>query len=476
MPQLKETSNTSVLYVLRELGRRAGADQDWIAQWRVKFTPGCVSLFPDPSSQAVIRFSFDPAKSPRRRELIRSSSNRYSWPTPPSQHVLQLLPDFVVNFEERASSGPLFQVEGSQSVTFRADVLTATLWTLSRAEEKDAVALDEHGRFSAPASIAYQNGFLERPIVDEYGLALRQALCTVVPGWKPMPPMLRAKISHDMDLLGIPRSLRTIAGHLYPRRRPDAFVQDMCSALGFGSTAYLRAVVDLAEMSRRRGLDSAFYWTASTRTTRWDAGYDLNHPAIRKTIEIFLDDGIEIGLHPAYETFGSQSRLDDELSRLRRYVGDRPIGGRQHYLRWNPSTWKSWETAGLAYDSSVGFADAIGYRAGTATPYHPWLLDDDRESGLLEIPLLVMDCTPIAYMRLGKDDALARISSIIDRCRLLGGVFTLLWHNTSIVEQPYRNLYPRILDLLSGTAMYDWRQDLRIASVPRVMGSTALTN
>ena len=43
---------------------------------------------------------------------------------------------------------------------------------------------------------------------------------------------------------------------------------------------------------------------------------------------------------------------------------------RQHYLRWRaPTTWQNWEDAGLDYDSTVGYADHVGFRAGTCYEY-----------------------------------------------------------------------------------------------------------
>jgi hypothetical protein len=287
--------------------------------------------------------------------------------------------------------------------------------------------------------------------------------------WTPLTPVMRLKLSHDIDLVGFPRSLRSTVGHVYPRRNPRAFFRDALSFIGKGAPAYLEAVVETARISRERGLDSAFYWKASARTP-WDSGYDPRHPHVRRVIEGLREQTFELGAHPAYGTFDNFQQLQAEVERLRQVVGPGPIGGRQHFLRWRPSTWTLWERAGLSYDSSLGFADAMGFRAGTAVPYHPWLIDEDRESALLEIPLIVMDCTPVEYMRLGTADTLAAIAALARRCEAVGGVFTLLWHNSSVIEEPYASLYPRILSLFPSTARYDWTEDLAMSPVPILIG------
>src|SRR5205807_6191871 len=103
-------------------------------------------------------------------------------------------------------------------------------------------------------------------------------------------------------------------------------------------------------------------------------------------IDWLQDQGVEMGVHPGYYTFLSPDQLLQEVQSVRTVLGKSPVGGRQHYLRWCPETWLHWERCGRAYDSTVGYADAIGFRAGTCIPYRPWLPALNREANLVEIP------------------------------------------------------------------------------------------
>jgi hypothetical protein len=468
MTSLPAMSRQATLYVVRELGRRAGAAPDWIAKWRVGFQDNFVTLYPLPDSQARLLFPYDPSKSAHLSELLKSPPSRYFWMDDPGTAAMETVRDFVVPFESSGGNIPLFASKGEDTIECQGDILSAALWTMARVEESVPGPGDAHGRFPASESVALRFGYLDRPIVDEYALAFRQALSSLVPGWSPPARLLRLKLSHDIDLVGLPRNLRSTVAHLYPRGIPRAFLRDVLSFSGVGYPAYLQAVLETAQVSREGGYDSAFYWKASGRTP-WDSGYDAEHPQVREVIDRLALEGFELGVHPAYGTFGEPHQLEAEVDRLRRVVGSGAIGGRQHFLRWRPSTWSTWERAGLAYDSSVGFADAMGFRAGTAVPYHPWLFEEDRESALIEIPLVVMDCTPVEYMHLGARETLAAIAALVRRCEGVGGVFTLLWHNSSVIEHPYKSLYPRILSLLPSCAHYDWRADVSILPTPRVM-------
>ena len=463
---MQTTSKSAILYILRELGRRAGAAPDWIARWRVRFGTDSVELHPEAGTTARLVFPFDASKAARFAQLREAPPCRLTWMQDPGAAMREVVPDFPVLFDDRASGGtPLFVAAGSDTLKCCADILTSALWTLSRVEETVAGPSDAHGRFPASGSVAFRAGCLDRPIVDEYALAFRQALCFLLPAWKPRPSPGRLKLSHDIDGVGLPRSLRSTVGHLYPRRIPRAFWRDVLSLAGAGEPAYLEAVRETARISRADGYDSAFYWKGCARSA-WDSGYDPEHPQVRAVIEGLMQEGFEMGVHPAYDTFGAPERLEQEVSRLRRVLGSGPMGGRQHFLRWRPSTWRAWEKAGLSYDSSVGFADVMGFRAGTAVPYHPWLMEEDRESTLLEIPLIVMDCTPITYMRLGAADTLTAVEALVRRCEAVGGVFTLLWHNSSVIEPPYASLYPRLLAMFRSRFRYHWIADLCIWPLP----------
>lgn len=169
------------------------------------------------------------------------------------------------------------------------------------------------------------------------------------------------------------------------------------------------------------------------------------------------DSGVELGIHPSYRSFDSQTAFQNEVSALKDILQQDTVGGRQDFLRWTPETWGVWEAEGIAYDASVGFADHIGFRAGTCHPYRPWLLDQGREANLLEIPLIAMDSTLLSYMCVSEEEALEKTRHCIDRCRVVGGVFTLLWHNTRIMNPRHKALYQALLDDLGGSPSYDWR-------------------
>jgi len=86
--------------------------------------------------------------------------------------------------------------------------------------------------------------------------------------------------------------------------------------------------------------------------------------------------------------------------------------------------------AGFAYDSSLGFPDGIGFRAGIARPFRPWDFEHERPLDLVEVPLAVMDVTLAErrYLGLSPRTAWSRVTSLLDRAAEHGAAFAILWH------------------------------------------------
>jgi len=445
------------LYVLRQLMLRATVPQEMLNSWKVEVNDD--ATFVSLARDARIRFRHAPATFWRDLVDGRYKVAYAEWPYPPPSPCSDLVPGFVVPFVDQAYAGPLFVMTSGDTWECPIDLLASMLLTLSRFEELQSEQRDLHGRFLAAQSVALEYNFLHRPIVDEYGLALQQVIQSLLPGWQPPERKLRVKLSHDIDEIGFPRSFSNSLGHTLKRRQPFATLRDLVGpAFGIRPTL-LEAVFRITELSKIHGMASALYWKNSPKSA-WDSGYDLSIKPVPEVVSRLKNEGMELGVHPSYYTFNDPRRLGDEVKHICEVIDECRVGGRQHFLRWHPSTWHDWEKCGLAYDSTVGFSDHIGFRAGTCVPYRPWSLELNREIDLLEIPLLAMDVTLAYYMRLAPEESVALLLQCAERCKIVGGVFTLLWHNRSLLDPAYGDAYQTVLSALKFSPAFDWKQAL----------------
>ena len=157
--------------------------------------------------------------------------------------------------------------------------------------------------------------------------------------------------------------------------------------------------------------------------------------------------GCEIGLH-GIDAWTDAAKGGAEVREIRRVTGSNEVGARMHWLYFGARSPSVLEEVGIDYDSTSGYNEAIGYRAGTTQVYKP--LEVTR---LLELPLHVMDTALFfpAHLDLGATQARKRVDRIIDNAVEFGGCVTVNWHDRSIApERLWGDFYLELVEGLKG--------------------------
>lgn len=164
---------------------------------------------------------------------------------------------------------------------------------------------------------------------------------------------------------------------------------------------------------------------------------------VEKQIDKILAADCEVGLH-GIDAWFDVSRAETELNEIKSATCKEGIGVRMHWLFFDEQSPAVLEAAGASYDSTVGFNETVGYRAGTSQIYKPL-----NTSTLLELPLHIMD-TALFYpsrLNLAPREALETINQIIDHAAVHGGCVTVNWHDRSIApERLWTAVYERLIE------------------------------
>ena len=352
---------------------------------------------------------------------------------------------------------------GDDLVRINFDILGSIFYILTRAEEIASPVRDEHGRFPAKASHAYQNGYLDRPVVDEYIEILWWCMKRLWSGLERKLRQFHMVVSHDVDVpfaeaFSSPaRVLRSFGGDIIKRRDPARAFKRIGNWAATRRGDFKRdtnyTFDRIMDINKKHGLQSAFYFKTACTNREFDCNYTINHPYIRQMMREIHGRGHEIGFHPSYETYKDPVQTKKEFEKLLQVCEEEGIkqiawGGRQHYLRWEPpTTWRNWSEAGLNYDSTLSYADCAGFRCGTCHEFPVFDLEQGKELPLIERPLIVMEGTLFGenYMNLSHEEAFAHAKMLKDQCRKYGGDFTLLWHNSSFQSERDWEVYQQIL-------------------------------
>jgi hypothetical protein len=178
----------------------------------------------------------------------------------------------------------------------------------------------------------------------------------------------------------------------------------------------------------------------------------------------------ELGVHgiDSWRDSPSGKREQDQLTRI---TGQATTGVRMHWLYFDSDSPQHLESAGYDYDSTWGYNEAVGYRAGTSQAFR--FPGTER---LMELPLSIMDSALLApgRMALAPSEAIRQCDAMVENAERFGGTVVVNWHCRSLAPdrlwvEPYRTL----LNRLSGGAWFArgteavnwfrWRRSIRFA-------------
>jgi hypothetical protein len=276
-------------------------------------------------------------------------------------------------------------------------------------------------------------------------------------------------LTHDLDFFGIKR-------HWLDR-----------TLIGFAARATVGTVVDV--IKGRRPLDeaarnlsaaaslplvlagvSADFWTPTDDYLRADRGHPSTYfvvpykdrpgtdragraipgravryqaSEVTEHLRAAQSAGSEIALH-GLDAWRDTDAARAERAELSAASGSDPVGVRMHWLCRDQSTARGLDAAGYEYDSTCGYNDAVGYRAGTGQAF---LAPDTR--GMYELPLCIMDTALFFPDRMGLSRSAARDrwAPLLAHAAAHGGAVVINWHDRSLApERLWGRAYDSLLD------------------------------
>src|SRR6202142_514204 len=231
MPGTKEILSAEArTYAVRQLARRAGVSHEWFRTWRIEHAAERTVVFPFAERRQRITFNHAPREYWEALRSGRFTVARASWPDTMPPCTPRDLLGFIIPFADKPIEGPLFRIAENQA-EWAVDLLASLVLMLSRYEETLPGPRDRHGRFPAAASLALQNYFASRPVIDELGLAFQHSLQRLFPGWQPEPLQFRVNVTHDVDEIGLPFKVR-IAARRSVRGGPATGVREVMAGFG----------------------------------------------------------------------------------------------------------------------------------------------------------------------------------------------------------------------------------------------------
>ena len=320
------------------------------------------------------------------------------------------------------------------------DIFASSFFMLTRWEEYVKKTRDKHDRFPATESLAYKQGFLDRPIVNEYVESLKKKLLKLDSTLVFKKKKFELILTHDVDEIQMWKSwkqvFRVALGDIV-KRKDIALAFERVAEYFLIKREKINDPFDtfewLMDKSEAIGIKSRFYFM-SGGLTEFDNRYKIDSPKVLELIEKIKKRGHIIGIHPSYNAYNNFEQFKKEKELLEKTVGEKIVEGREHYLRFEvPTTWQIWEDNGMEIDSTCGYADKEGFRCGTGDEFSVFNILTREKLKLKERPLVVMDCSLFDYNDCSYDEAKEKINSMKNNTNS----FTMLWHNSYIKHMKF---------------------------------------
>jgi hypothetical protein len=177
--------------------------------------------------------------------------------------------------------------------------------------------------------------------------------------------------------------------------------------------------------------------------------YDLAE--ITDEIRSAASRGSEFGVH-GIDSWRDAPSGEREQARLTQITRQATAGVRMHWLYFDRESPRRLESAGYDYDSTWGYNETVGYRAGTSQAFR--FPGTER---LMELPLSIMDSALLSHDRLAltPSDAVRHCDAIVENAERFGGTVVVNWHCRSLApERLWVEPYRALLNRLSGGAWF----------------------
>ena len=350
------------------------------------------------------------------------------------------------------------KLESIPSSIEELDLFASSFFMITRWEEYVNKNRDTHGRFLATESLAYKEGFLDKPIVNENVEKLKSKLLELDKSLKFKTKTSQLFLTHDVDELYMWKSwkhvFRVALGDVVKRKSLSLAFSRVSEYLGV-QQGKINDPFDtfdwLMDKSESIGIKSRFYFM-SGGVTEYDNRYKIDEPKALELIEKIKKRGHIIGLHPSYNAYVDVEQFKKEKELLEKVVGEPIDEGREHYLRFEvPTTWQVWEENGMKVDSTCGYADSEGFRCGTGDEFSVFNILTREKLGLKERPLVFMDDNHYSYNKeISTEVSSAKIKEIFVISQQSNSMLTLLFHNSIFMPNKnvnFKKLYNKLMEL-----------------------------
>lgn len=331
------------------------------------------------------------------------------------------------------------------------DIFAASFYLISRYEEYLPHVKDDYGRYVVTESLAYNNGFLKKPVVDIWAYKFQQALKDKFPEFNfptrkyNVQPIIDVPISHHYKLKGIMRTAGGTIKDLLTFKFSDLY-ERYAVLFGFKKDPFNTFKYIINKQKKISNKFIVFFLIAEYST--YDKNININKREFQSLIKS-VSDYCNVGLKTSYLAVDDVSLLKKEKLIMESVINrDLKLTRFSHNKFKLPETYRNIIDLEISEDYSMGYLNNIGFRAGTCTPFLFYDLDYEIQTPLRICPFQVIDFALLSNSSLL--DKKQELSKIINEVKRVRGTFTAIFHNYTFSKDArwrgFKELFNLILE------------------------------
>lgn len=344
----------------------------------------------------------------------------------------QGISDLEVKVQDWDGVPCFFSVGEASSLPF--DIFAASFYLLSRYEEYLPHVKDKAGRFQASESLAFQEDFLDRPVIDIWTQRFKELLKDRFPGTKFPERKFQANTivtvteAYCYKKKGI---VRVVLGWIVDllQLKPKYVLHRVQVMLKFKKDPY-DIYSRLIRFLKKHKTPMKFMFQVSDFST-YDRNINHNRLELQSLIKSVADYA-EVGLQPGFYANQKFKVLKEEKKRLEDII-KRPVISaiNNHYNLLLPDTYNHMVELDFKNDFSMGYPEALGFRAGTCTPFLFYDLNFEITTPLVVHPYSV---SIGALSKLKESEIEYKVLEIKRQIKLVDGHLISVFANTDFSE------------------------------------------
>ncbi|MEJ6600747.1 MAG: polysaccharide deacetylase family protein [Crocinitomicaceae bacterium] len=337
------------------------------------------------------------------------------------------------------------KIESVDCLSFNGnkDLVASVFYVLTRMEEYNCYSYDDHDRFPFSHSILKKYEWVEQAVCDRWASYIMVDLLKV--------EVVKSKVeiipTFDIDntyAFKLKSGKRRALSKLKDVVKLDAKRITKRKSVENGEKDPYDTFDKIIEVGKQFSGVKVFWLTASEGSK--DRNVPIGNIQHRKLIKR-VAQSVEVNIHPSYGSFLNASQVMSERDGLESITGSSIVRSRQHFLRFQlPKSYRDLIDAGIRNDYSMGFAENVGFRSGTARAHNWFDLERNEVTELTLHPFTYMDGTLLEYMSLTPEESKRRIQKLYAEIQNFGGDFIFLWHNETIGEYGKWKGWSQVLD------------------------------